>query len=76
MFVQVRRMFFKVYPYSSFTPSNKRNLVTGRLSVVPFARTSTVLTNPSAPGNTFSTRPKAHWLLATLSSATKTMSPT
>ena len=60
MFVQVCTMFFKVHPYSSFTPSNKHNLVTGLLSVAPFDRTSTVLTNPSAPGNTVSTRPKAH----------------
>ena len=60
-------MFFKVHPYSSFTPSNKHNLVTGHLSlsIAPFARTSTVLINPSAPGNKFSTHPKAHWFLAT-----------
>ena len=65
IFVQVRTMFFKVNPYSSSTLSNKYNLVTGRLSVAPFSRTSTVVTNPSAPGNTFSTRHKAHWFLAT-----------
>ena len=77
-FVQVHTMLFKVHPYSSFTPSNKHNLVTGRLSlsVAPFAHTSTVLINPSAPGNKFLTCPKAHWFLATLSSATRTMSQT
>ena len=71
-------MFFKVHPYSSFTPSNKHNLVTGRLSlsIALFTRTSTVLINPSALANKFSTRPKDHWFLATLSSATRTMSQT
>ena len=67
-------MFLKVHLYSSFTPSNKHNLVTGRLSVAPFACISTVLMNPSAPGNKYSIRPMAHWFLATLSSATRPMS--